>query len=133
MTAYVDFAYYSGTFLGTQISEADFPALALHASAFIDLVTFDRAADVITAGTDTALIDKIKMATCNVAETLQTNNAAEGLDGIQSESIGRYSVTFNSNSSKQQTSGEKMHASAALYLGNTGLMFSGFTEDEWVA
>ena len=70
MAAYADYTYYPGTFLGTAIASTVFPRLALRASLMIDRLTFTRAAPVITANTDTATIDLIKMATCAVAEVL---------------------------------------------------------------
>jgi len=67
MAAYADYSYYSTTYLGTAIPEADFPRLALQSSNFINQVTFGRAASV----TDEASMDQIKMACCAVAEAMQ--------------------------------------------------------------
>ena len=131
MAAYVDFAYYSGTYLSAAIASADFPHLALMASAVIDQITFDRAGAVVTAGTDTVTIDKIKMATCAVAEELQAENENDGVDGIQSESIGSNSVTYAANSNKQLTNEAKQKRAAKVYLASTGLMYPGFAKDEY--
>src|SRR5690349_13669745 len=126
MAAYADFTYYSNTFLGTAIAETDFPRLALRASGVLDQLTFGRVAPIVTAATDTETIDKIKMATCEVAEELQREDSAGGADGLQSESQGQYSVSYGSNSSRSKTNKTKQNEAANLWLANTGLLFKGF-------
>jgi hypothetical protein len=130
MTAYADQTYYANTYLGTVIASADFARLALRASAIIDQLSFDRAAAIVAAATDTATIAKIKNAVCAVAEEIQAVDAAGGMDGIQSESIGSNSVTYAANASARRTTKQRYSEAAALYLGNTGLMFRGFADDE---
>ena len=127
MASYVDFTYYSATYLGTAIVSADFPRLALRASATIDNLTFNRAA----TETDVTTIDKIKMSTCAVAEELQKEDLADGVDGIQSESVGSNSVTYAENSGKRLTNEMKQSKAAKLYLSSTGLMFRGFASGEY--
>ncbi len=123
-TAYADFAYYSGTYLGTSIAEADFPRLSLRASAQIDAMTFNR------AQTDTDNVDAIKMATCAVAEEYQRAER-NNTDAIQSESIGSNSVTYARNANAMKTASQKYQAAAKVYLGDTGLMFAGFAAGEY--
>jgi hypothetical protein len=127
MASYADYTYYTGTYLGTAIASADFPRLALRASATIDNLTFNRAA----TETDVTTIDKIKMATCALAEELQKEDLADGIDGIQSESIGSNSVTYAENSGKRLTNETKQSKAAKLYLSSTGLMFRGFASGEY--
>jgi hypothetical protein len=129
--AYVDFDYYEDEYFGTAIAEADFPRLALLASADIDSMTFDRAAPVVTAAEDTATIALIKNATCAVAEEIQRIEKAGYLDGVTSESQGRYSVTFGANSNRSRSNQEKLETAAARFLSNTGLMFKGFYSGEY--
>jgi len=129
--AYADYTFYTGTYLGTAIVSADFAALALRASAVIDQITFDRAAVVVTAATDTVTIDKIKKAMCAVAEELQTQDRSGGIDGITSESIGNYSVSFAVGAKKTLTSGQQLSNAASLWLANTDLLFRGFASGEY--
>lgn len=129
--AYADYTYYTNTFLGTAIASTAFSRLALRASAVIDQLTFDRAAPIVTAATDTTTIAKIKNAMCAVAEEIQTQESANGADGITSESIGAYSVSFGANSSKSQTNQTKLSNVARLWLANTDLMFVGFASGEY--
>lgn len=130
MAAYSDYAYYSGTYLGTAIDSSIFPRLALRASAVIDQLTFNRAAEYITDDTDADTIDLIKMATCAVAEELYQEELNGGQDGITSERVGNYSVTYSANAQSMMTSGQKRLNAASLYLGNTGLMYMGFLSEE---
>ena len=131
MTTYADYTYYTTTYLGTSIASGDFARLALRASAWVDRLTFQRAAAIVTAATDTATIDLIKMATCAIAEDIQTTEANGGTDAIQSESIGQNSVTYGAMSSKAASAGETYMQTASLYLGSTGLMFPGFARGEY--
>ncbi len=123
--AYADFTYYSATYLGTTIAEADFPRLALRASAVIDQITFGRAA------TDTDNTNAIKNAMCAVAEEIQMQDAAGSVDGITSESQGRYSVSYGSNSSKTKSNQSKLEDAAKVWLANTFLLFPGFNAGEY--
>lgn len=129
--AYADFTYYEDTFLGTAIAEADFPRLALRASAQIDRITFNRAAPIVTAATNTDTIDAIKMATCEIAETLQTQESASNVDVITSESQGQYSVSYGAGSNRTMTNQQKIETAARLWLENTDLLFKGFAAGEY--
>lgn len=126
MTAYADYSYYTSTFQGTAIASSDFARLANRATQVVDLITFNRA----TAETDTAVIDKIKMAMCEVAEAMQTVEAG-GADGITSESIGSYSVSYAAGSSRSLPAMDKYINAARLWLGNTELLYRGFATDEY--
>lgn len=135
MASYVDFTYYTGTYLGDEIVSADFPRLALRASAVIDRITFNRVAAVVEAGTDLENIDLIKMATCAVAEQIQTNDTLaannSGNVGIKSESVGAHSVTYIENSNLTLSDDERLEKAAALYLAQSGLMYRGFYTGEY--
>jgi hypothetical protein len=129
MAAYADYTYYNGTYLGSAIAEADFPALALRASAVIDQITFNRAAPVVTADTDADTIDLIKKATCAVADELNAQASESSTGVVQSESVGRHRVTYVTGSVRTQAS--RQSDAARLYLGSTGLMYRGFASGEY--
>lgn len=124
MAAYADYTYYTGTYLGTAIAESAFPQLALRATAVIDQLTFNRASVVVETGTDTDTIDKIKMATCAVAEKLQGLEASGGT--IQSERVGNVSVTYADSKPTQWI----LTDSAKVYLWDTDLMYRGLLDTE---
>ncbi len=126
-TAYCDYTYYTGTYLGNQIASGDFARLALRASAVIDQLTFGRAA----IQTDPDIVDEIKMATCAVAEEYQAIEQDGSVDGIASESVGSVSVSYTESSSKRLTKDDRLAAAAKTYLGSSGLMFSGFADGEY--
>jgi hypothetical protein len=128
MAPYADYTYYTGTYLGTAIASADFAALALRASAVIDRITFQRAAVDFAANTN---VTAIKNAMCAVAEELQRQDRAGGLDAITSESQGRYSVSYAVNSERSKTNLQKQQDAARLYLDGTFLMFAGFVDGEY--
>jgi len=123
--AYADFTYYENTYLGTTIAEADFPRLALRASAVIDQITFGRAA------TDTDNTNAIKNAMCAVAEEIQTIDNSTNADYVTSESQGRYSVTYDASIVDTRSDTQRHQDAANVWLANTGLMFAGFASGEY--
>jgi hypothetical protein len=127
MAVYVDYLFYSEQFLGTAIEQTDFNRLARVASAKIDQLTFGRAAPIIEADDDEDLIAKIQMATCAVAEELQSQ--AAGAE-IQSERVGNYSVSY-ANAQPVVSKVARLSEAAKLYLWDTELMLRGFLEDEY--
>lgn len=131
MAVYADYTFYVNTYLGTVIAETDFPQLALRASQFIDRITFARAAPIITADTETANINKIKLAMCAVAEALRDQDLSNGADAITSESQGQYSVSYAANSSRAQSNLTKLATAANYWLDGTYLTFGGFNSEEY--
>jgi len=126
MSALIDYDFYTDTYKGTLIPAIDFDRYALDASAEVKYQTFERASAVIDAETDTMLIEKIKMATCAVAETLfRQDNDASGAAAIASESVGNYSVSYALAADASMTKAQKIESSLRRYLGNTGLMYRG--------
>ncbi len=122
--AYVDYTFYTGTFKGNAIAQADFDRLATRASETIDQITFGRAAAVISANTDAAVIAAIKKASCAVAEQIQGLEASGG--AVQSETVGRHSVTFLSKLDEA----ERYYLAAKRYLWEYALLFRGLNENE---
>ena len=123
--AYADYAFYTSTYLGNAIAEADFPRLAERASEDIDKFTFDRAAAVVVADEDADAITKIQKATCAIAEVEQRLEA-DGEVTISSERIGNYSVAY---ANPRSAEARKLSA-AKRYLGTTGLLFAGVDDED---
>jgi len=124
MAVYATYEFYQNTYHGTAIAEADFPRLALEASAEIDRQTFDRAAPTVAAGADADTIERIGLATCAVAEVLHSLVQSGGV--VQSETVGRHSVTYASPLSEAK----RLQLAARRYLASTGLMYRGFGDGE---
>lgn len=129
MTVYADWEFYSTIYLGTAITQAAFPALALRASVKIDQMTFDRAAAIYEAAEDTETITKIKLATCAVAEEIQKQT--EDLRVVASERVGNFSQNYVVTKDMELSNDDRLMKEAKVYLGNTGLMFAGFASGEY--
>lgn len=120
--SYADFEYYTGTYQGTSILERDFPRLSLRASSFLDYYTQGRA----KLNQD---LDALKMACCAIAEQVALFDvSSSGTAGVKSESVGSYSVTYQT--AEEKASGvsfaNKMYASIARqYLAGTNLLYRG--------
>jgi len=125
--AYADYTYYSTSYLGYSIAEAEFPRLAMKASAALDEMTFGRA-EAETVG---ATVEKIKKAMCAIAEEMNRQEQSDNLDGIASESQGQYSISYNANSSRMKSSQTKIEQAARVWLANTYLLFAGFNSGEY--
>lgn len=123
MAVYANYTFYTEQFMGTAIAQPDFDRLAMRASALIDQVTFDRAAAVVAAGTDTDAVDKIKMAACAVAEMLHKDENEGG--EIQSEQVGNYSVTYVKGPARSLIT--RAREEARPWLWDTYLMYGGLS------
>lgn len=119
---YADYSFYVGSFYGNSIKEVDFPRLALKASQFLDYYTRGKA-------TDYADKDAVKMACCAIAEQVALNEAGNtAYSGVKSESVGSYSVSYETAVEKISTAKAARAAYAATameYLAGTGLLYRG--------
>ena len=92
--AYIDYQYYTGTFLGTLVTEADFPRLADRASDIIDAIV--QKPVPLTDGEADA---NVKKATAYEVEVLAAQGGEDAVSGFAeglsagSESLGSYSVS----------------------------------------
>ena len=73
--AYADYEFYTTSYFGSVVPEADFPRLAERASDFVDTMTFDRLVDGLP--TDTRTQKRIKKAVCSLAELMYQIELAE--------------------------------------------------------
>ncbi len=133
---YADFAYYSGTYMGT-VSEENFPRLAVRASSFLDYYTLNKAKD-------NADLDAVKMCCCALVDKYAVIEAAQALAmknlanaaandaEVKSETVGSYSRTMATGgesalSAINATDGaKKLLAETCMeYLAHTGLLYRG--------
>lgn len=114
---YADYNYYRTEYMGHVIAEVDFPRLALRASEYIDAYTWGNVAKLDVVPTE------VKKAVCAIAEKLCNYNSSSTTAKVTSESVGSYSVTYDTTSSK--TLEQDIGLSLKLYLGNTGLLYRG--------
>ena len=73
--AYADYEFYTTSYFGSVVPEADFPRLAERASDFVDTMTFDRLVDGLP--TDKRSQKRIKKAVCSLAELMYQIELAE--------------------------------------------------------
>lgn len=121
---YVDYEFYVNTYMGASIPEQDFPRYAARASAYIDRLTFNRAAGTVEA----ELQKKVRMATCAVIEVLQGVSKGTILVGVASERTGNHSVSFT-ETGRSQSLFQKVGEAAELYLAGTSLVYRGVVSD----
>lgn len=94
--AYVDYTYYTGTFLGTKItSAAVFTSFERKAELYLHKETFGN---IIST---TVISDAIKLCLCELTEMIQSadteiNNIGTSAN-ISSESVGDYSISYATN------------------------------------
>lgn len=73
--AYADYDFYTTSYFGSVVPEADFPRLAERASDFVDAMTFDRLVDGLP--TNERSQKRIKKAVCSLAELMYQIELAE--------------------------------------------------------
>ena len=73
--AYADYDFYTESYYGNVVPEADFDRLAARASDFIDTLTFDNLVDGLPA--DKRSQKRIKKAVCSLAELMYQIELAE--------------------------------------------------------
>lgn len=73
--AYTDFEFYTTTYHGNVVPEADFPRIADRASDFLDVITFDRLVDGLPD--DERAKTKVQKAVCAVSDKLYELELAE--------------------------------------------------------
>ncbi len=108
-----DYTYYTETYKGSSIPEADFPRLITRAGSYLDQITGGRASSAAGSA-------PVKMAACAVAEAWQTNE--QGGD-VVSETVSSWTKTFAGGGTRGPQA--RLYQAAALYLVNTGLLFRG--------
>lgn len=73
--AYTDFEFYTTTYHGNVVPEADFPRIADRASDFLDVITFDRFVDGLPD--DERAKTKVQKAVCAVSDKMYELELAE--------------------------------------------------------
>lgn len=73
--AYADYDFYTESYYGNVVPEADFPRVAERASDFVDLMTSDRLVDGLP--TNKRSQKRIKKAVCSLAEKMYQIELAE--------------------------------------------------------
>ncbi len=115
--AYIDYEFYTDTYKGESVDEADFPALAERASRNINELTGFKIEDFEKLNEKQQFY--VKLATASQLEHLDNS---ESLDGLASATLGKFS--FSSVTTSSSTS-QKYSATARDYLAYSGLLYRG--------
>ena len=110
---YADYEFYTATYGGNQIEEADWTRTAREASAYIDQLTFGR-----LQGHPERVTEEVQMAVCAAAEVVGRYQAAvtQNAAGVASESVGGQSVTYQSSAELEAGKRAEIGQAASLYL-----------------
>jgi len=102
-----DYGFYTDVYLGSTISEKQFPELALRAKE--ELERLQRTYRVSVPGEDS-----LRMAICAMAECLHA--AAKRRGGITAASTGQVSVRYEGADSTGRNLQRELYRKAAIYL-----------------
>lgn len=104
---YADYTYYTSTYQGNAVVDADFGRLILRASAYIDRITRGRVPKPAP--------ESVKLAACAVAEAWQINEQGGEL---QSQSVGSWSRSY---AARPKSNEARLYEAAAMYLDSSFL------------
>lgn len=118
--AYADYRFYVDEYKGEAVSETAFPRLSEDASGLIDQMTYGR----LKRGAE--VTRDVKMAVCAVAEALQKQQAEQTAAGVESETVGSYSVSYEDASvARQRRQQEQIDAAGRYLLRTDPLRYAG--------
>ena len=128
---HIDYPFYTDEYLKgkePKVSQGYFGFYDSQAEAIIKEMTHGRSDTYIDG-------NEVKMATCAameqiyaaIGESTENDDADVIPAGVSSEKVGDYSVTYlnNSQEERMQTARKTAMMAARVYLGQTGLLFSG--------
>lgn len=123
MSAIVDFAYYAGTYKGTEATEDSFPALEAHASRVVGAMTRWQVT-YENIGTFPEFVQTLyKLALCSQVDFLAINGV-ESLNttGSVGFSVGKVRVDGSSKAATGGAMSASVSPAAIAYLEQTGLL-----------
>lgn len=121
-----DYEYYRDTYLGSLLTEENFPKYALRADSYLDLLTTGRyEKDCLPE----KAVEAVKMAECAIAELClnleQAELQSDAAWKVQSEKVGNHSVQFRNNAEIAEQTERQIRKAAERYLARHGLLFKG--------
>ena len=122
MSAYADLTFYKGTYGGTVIPDADFPARIIRGSLAIDRAVSFKIGTITDWPTFSQ--NQIKLAACAQADyDYQYGELSQAMNAVGSYSVGDISVS--SSQSAGAVTGSGISGEAEAYLLPTGLLYRG--------
>lgn len=121
---YIDFDYYTNTYLGSPVDEDSFPRLAQRASEVVDSVTQYRIKDIDKL--PTFVQDQVKKATAAQVEFYQVNGGYESLieEDFSNVRLGNFNYGGNSTAPSPKQS-DDCSRKVFDFLEPTGLLYRG--------
>lgn len=116
---YIDYSYYTDTYKGSSIPESAFDRVANKAQAKVDYYTFNR------IDKTESYMDKVKMCCCELAEQIYSHDSAKTGNGIASEKVYDYSVTYVGQKEIEQALNNNINTTINEWLAMTGLLYRG--------
>ena len=126
-----DYEYYRDTYLGSLLTEENFPKYALpkyalRADSYLDLLTTGRyEKDCLPE----KAVEAVKMAECAIAELClnleQAELQSDAAWKVQSEKVGNHSVQFRNNAEIAEQTEKQIRKAAERYLLRWGLLYRG--------
>lgn len=117
MTNYADAAYYSDIYKGAVIDTASFNVYAMRSTQVIKVYTFNRI-------DESSIQDEVKMCCCEVAEYIFKTDPLNH-NGISSEKVGEYSVTYEKQTDIDNKLECDMKKIIYRWLATTDLLYRG--------
>lgn len=123
MSAIVDYAYYAGTYMGTEANETSFPALMAHASRVIGAMTRWKVTDDNFATFPPMVQTLYKLAICSQVDFLAINGV-ESLNttGGVGFTVGKVRVDGYASARTGGALSADVSPAAVAYLEQTGLL-----------
>lgn len=118
MNNYIDYAYYKDTYKGDLIPSNKFDFYCLKATQYIKANTFDSV-------DENNVIDEVKMCCCELCDIIYKSEQSAKSNGITSEKVGEYSVSYESSKNIKENQKNEMTEVLKLWLVNTGLLYRG--------
>ena len=123
MSAIVDYAYYTGTYMGTEANEASFPALNAHASRVIGAMTRWKVDETNIRELPPLVQTLYKLAICSQVDFLSIN----GIESLSAGSgvgfsVGKVRVDGTSRAATGGALSASVSPAAVAYLEQTGLL-----------
>lgn len=119
-------SYYSKTFKGEPVNEADFPSLLFRAWEIIGELTMYRVSENTVSCLPIEMRECVKKAVCAQIEYMDANGGSDLDNGndLQSAGLGKFNYAKSAGSDGDTSS--RMYAPRALrYLAPTGLLYRG--------
>lgn len=123
MSAIVDYAYYTGEYMGTEADEASFPALNAHASRIIGAMTRWQVDENTIDRLPSMIRTMYRLAVCSQIDFLALNGV-ESISGGSDNgfTVGKVSVHAKSSAAMGGAMSANISPAAKAYLEQTGLM-----------